>query len=239
MPNHVKNIVKMSAITTLPIFTEKEGYDKKMVMALDFGKIIPMPESLDVVSGTIENVAIEAAIRKAATAVKQEIMRPIIIPGMLDSEYKKSVNRSGKTEDELSKLGLQYIQNLVLHGSATWYNWCVKHWGTKWNAYENEQIDADTITFETAWSAPEPVIAQLAKMYPDIEIEHWWADEDMGANTGYTKYINGELVNSIYHDTCSNSAYETYILCWGESKCLEKDENGNWKHKDCDECGGC
>ena len=38
MPNHVKNIVKMKGITTLPVFTEKESYDKKMVMSLDFEK---------------------------------------------------------------------------------------------------------------------------------------------------------------------------------------------------------
>lgn len=239
MPNHVKNIVKMTGITALPVFTEKKDHDGTVIMGLDFEKIIPMPESLRVVAGTMENVAIEAVIRKAAMEIKHSIMSPRLIPGMTDSEYKQSLKRSGKSENELCVLGLQYINNLVLHGATTWYDWCIKHWGTKWNAYENEQINSDTITFETAWSAPEPIIAQLAKMYPDIEIEHWWADEDMGSNTGYAKYVGGEQSEVVYHDTCSNNAYETYILCWGESKCLVKDENGSWKHKSCDQCGDC
>ena len=68
MPNHVRNIVKMKGITALPVFTEKESWDKKMVMSLDFEKIIPMPESLNVVSGTLEMMAVEAAVRKAVAA---------------------------------------------------------------------------------------------------------------------------------------------------------------------------
>ena len=70
MPNHVRNIVKMKGITALPVFTEKESWDKKMVMSLDFEKIIPMPESLNVISGTLEMVAVEAAVRKAAVSAK-------------------------------------------------------------------------------------------------------------------------------------------------------------------------
>ncbi|MDE7245234.1 MAG: hypothetical protein K2O18_14855 [Oscillospiraceae bacterium] len=237
MPNHVKNIVKMKGITTLPIFTEK-NYDKKMVMSLDFEKIIPMPESLRITSGTMEHVAVEAAIRKAAAAVK-EPFGPKIVPSMTDCEYKAKVSRCNETEDELCKLGAQYIQNLILHGATTWYDWCVEHWGTKWNAYENTQVDADTITFKTAWGAPVPVIAQLAKMYPEAEIEHWWADEDTGNNDGYAKYNGGKVVTLNRYDSCSNEAYETYTLCWGETKCLYKDENGIWHHRCCDDCHLC
>ena len=238
MPNHVRNIVKMKGITALPVFTEKENWDKKTVMSLDFEKIIPMPESLNVVSGTLEMMAVEAAVRKAVAAAKQPF-GPQLIPSLSDVEYKKRLNHCNETEDELCRLGAQYIQNLILHGATTWYDWCIKNWGTKWNAYENVQIDPDTIMFETAWSAPEPVIAQLAKMYPDAEIEHWWADEDTGSNDGYAKYSGGELADVIYYESCSNEAYATYVRCWGESACLYQDEHGMWHHRNCDECHGC
>lgn len=234
MPNHVMNIVKMKGITALPVFAGKEDGDT----AFDFGKIIPMPESLNVSCGTVEAVAVETAIRKAAAAVKQPI-GPQLIPGMTDSEYAQRLAQCGEDEDTLCKLGVRYFQNLVLYGATGWYDWCNEHWGTKWSSYENHQIDKDTIAFMTAWSAPEPVIAQLAKMYPEAEIEHWWADEDIGNNDGYAKYNGGRAVELIEYESCSHEAYAAYVLCWGESACLYQDEIGIWHRRNCDECHGC
>lgn len=238
MPNHVKNILKMKDITTLPIFTNEEGRDMEMFPSFDFEKIIPMPKSLDIESSSIIAVAVEAAIRRASLA-NHEHFGPRVIPAMSDSDYKAWLYRSRKTEDELLELGATYLHNMIFHGAATWYDWLIKHWGTKWNSYENVQIDSNNIMFETAWSAPEPVIAQLAEMYPKTEIEHWWADEDIGRNTGYAKYSEGKAVMTYHYEDYSSEACATYIRCWGESKCLYKDENGMWHHQDCDTCHGC
>ena len=76
-------------------------------------------------------------------------------------------------------------------------------------------------------------------MYPKAEIEHWWADEDMGCNTGYTKYNGGEAAIISHYDKHTNEAYDTYVHCWGDSPCLYKDEDSIWHHHDCDECHGC
>lgn len=239
MPNHVVNIVKMEGITKLPLFKmEYDEYKKEDVMRFDFNKLIPMPETLDMVSGSIETLAIEAVVRKLNKR-RYGFQQGYVESKMSDDEYDKRVKSHGKTEEELLDLGLQYIANKVKYGATTWYDWCVENWGTKWNAYENEQIDEDTIKFETAWSSPEPVIAKLAKMYPDAVIEHWWAYEDMGSNTGYKRFYHGQETESCYYDTCSNEAYDTYITCWGETECLHKDEDGNWQRHSCENCHGC
>lgn len=239
MPNHVVNIVKMEGITKLPLFKmEYDEYKKEDVMRFDFNKLIPMPETLDMVSGSIETLAIEAVVRKLNKR-RYGFQQGYVESKMSDDEYDKRVKSHGKTEEELLDLGLQYIANKVKYGATTWYDWRVENWGTKWNAYENEQIDEDTIKFETAWSSPEPVIAKLAKMYPDAVIEHWWADEDMGSNTGYKRFYHGQETESCYYDTCSNEAYDTYITCWGETECLHKDEDGNWQRHSCENCHGC
>ena len=52
--------------------------------------------------------------------------------------------------------------------------------------------------FQTAWSAPHPVIEQLAKMYPDITITHKWADEDIGMNCGEYEYADGERIREYF-----------------------------------------
>ena len=239
MPNHVKNIVKMEGITKLPLFkTEYDEYEKRDVVCFDFNKIIPMPESLNVESGSMETVAIEAVNRKLSQR-RYDFQQAYSRPQMSDEDYQQRLKNYGKTEEELLELGLQYIANKVRYGATSWYDWCCDNWGTKWNAYSNEQEEEDTIIFETAWSNPEPVMLKLSEMYPEATIEHWWADEDMGSNDGYRVYRGGEIVEGDYHDSCSNEAYETYIKCWGESQCLYQDEDGLWQHYDCDTCHRC
>lgn len=226
----------MKGITSLPLFTEKQHSNGKYVMEFDFNWIIPMPSALDLQSGGTEDLAIEAAFRQDAVA-RCKYGRNW--SAMSERMYREKVAMSDKTSKELAELGLKYLNNLELYGATTWYGWCKENWGTKWNAYESTSLDTDTIIFSTAWSAPQKVIAQLAKMYSDAEIEHWWADEDMGCNTGYAKYSGGKLIEQLCHDTCSNNAYETYILCWGECECLYQNEDGLWQRRDCAECDGC
>ena len=217
MPNHVKNIVKMEGITKLPLFkTEYDEYEKKDVTCFDFNKIIPMPESLNMDSGSMESLAIEAVNRKLGQR-RYGFQQIYSIPTMSDEDYQQRVKNHVKTEEELLELGLQYITNKVKYGATSWYDWCCDNWGTKWNAYSNEQEDEDTIIFETAWSNPEPVMLKLSEMYPEATIEHWWADEDMGSNDGHRVYRGGRIVDGDYCDSCSNEAYEVYIKCWGES----------------------
>lgn len=65
MPNHVRNKVKMTGIVNLPLFTTKtDEYTKEQFTFFDFNKLIPMPESLNIESGSSEDVAIEAVLRK-------------------------------------------------------------------------------------------------------------------------------------------------------------------------------
>lgn len=236
MPNHVSNILKMKGIAKLPLFGERENKycEGGIERYFDFNKMIPMPESLEVESGSTEDIAIEAVLRKLS---KHRFLGKNYC-SMDDDDYKKRVENHGKSEDELAELGLQYISNKIKYGATTWYDWCCNNWGTKWNAYELEIIDDDTIMFQTAWSSPEPVIEKLAEMYPDAHIEHWWADEDMGRNCGYREYGNG-CWHGDYDDADSQEAYEHYIKCWGETNCLYQDEDGNWQRHTCEDCHGC
>ena len=82
------------------------------------------------------------------------------------------------------------VDNLKLYGCKDWYEWCCRYWGTKWNSYNSpaQDWDSNEIIFDTAWSAPHPVIEKLASKYPNVGIVHKWADEDWGNNTGYMKY---------------------------------------------------
>ena len=166
MPNHVRNKVKMTGIANLPLFTTKtDEYTKEQFTFFDFNKLIPMPESLNIESGSSEDVAIEAVLRKMSKRRFGFLSNKY--GKMTDDEYERRKKAHGKTDEELAKIGLQYISNKVLYGHTTWYDWSCENWGTKWNSYDNEQVDADTILFSTAWSNPEPIMLKLSEMYPE------------------------------------------------------------------------
>ena len=68
--------------------------------------------------------------------------------------------------------------------TETWYAWCKRKWGTKWNAgYTKIDHTNHEIRFETAWYHPFPVIHTLGEK-TGIPLYVLYADEDYGHNLG-------------------------------------------------------
>lgn len=82
--------------------------------------------------------------------------------------------------------------NIKRYGERDWYEWSIKHWGTKWNGYETV-VDCCGIEFQTAWSTPVPVFVELSKRLKNIVITVDYADEDIGSNCGTLEILNGEI----------------------------------------------
>lgn len=96
------------------------------------------------------------------------------------------------------------IREKELYGENNWYDWRIGNWGTKWNSYgytENTTFQDGKIKFLTAWSAPHPILQKLSEMFPDIKIEHEWADEDIGMNCGRYVYYDGERVEEYFPES--------------------------------------
>lgn len=237
MPNHVKNIVKMQGITSIPFYNPNK-YETGG--GVDFNKLIPMPESLNIEDGSLEYLALDAINRKLNARMYSRMFKPGQVALFLSNDqYEERVKCSGKTEQQLIELGLQYITNVVKYNAPTWYDWCCDNWGTKWNAYCDDVIDDDTISFETAWSAPLPILLKLSETYPELVIEHRWADENVGYNTGHVFYQNGKISSGGFKTDDSAEAHATYIECWGTPECYYLDKAGKLRHRNCDRCDGC
>jgi hypothetical protein len=67
----------------------------------------------------------------------------------------------------------------VMDSPNNWYNWNIENWGTKWNA-SDVYISDGVIDFETAWSPAEPVIASLAKRFPEVTFIHDYVEQGIG-----------------------------------------------------------
>ena len=62
-------------------------------------------------------------------------------------------------------------------GSAYWYDWCSKYWGTKWNSrLESYSLEDEKVVWEisTAWSPPFPLIPMFFDIVEKFEGEAVW-----------------------------------------------------------------
>lgn len=249
MPNYVRNIVQMKGIAYEPLYVDDNGCKR-----FDFNKLIPMPESLNIESGSMTDEGIVYFLTERCsiplqglTPEKKLLVNTLVHNMFAGSNWPEEIFRrvmaraNDETEEERQRLydaGKIYVSNYELYGATTWYGWRCGAWGTKWNACETVIIDDDTIAFDTAWSNPWPILLKMAEMYPDRTISHWWADEDMGSNTGY-RFLQGEVSCEELYDQ-DDKALELYAKCWGEdSDCLYRDDNNVLHHRDCDECNLC
>ena len=191
MPNHITNIltVKGEDWRVKKVF-ELIKQDDRLI---DFDKIIPMPPSLRVTSGSNVDNAISILLNNTQKFTE-----------MLDYPWVKEMNITdieGVKNQIFKNLSPQdfyeakvSLDNLEKYGHANWYEWSIANWGTKWNSYDNNLIDENSISFDTAWSTPFPVIQKLAEGFPELTFEVKFADEDIGSNCGIYVFDNGNLV---------------------------------------------
>lgn len=208
MPNHIQNYLtcKGPAERIREMFEFIESEEE----AFDFNKVIPMPEALNIESGSKTDRGIELHLTALNPQIpdygrdsKMQLDAFYHLVAMLNSTRRFSRYRCDLTaakraeytqytpESELLEIGQKAITNFVLYGAPTWYEWCVAHWGTKWGAYSCCDTE-DGFSFQTAWSAPLPVIQRLSELFPELELTLKYADEDIGSNCGKVVFKGGE-----------------------------------------------
>ena len=165
MPNHITNIVTFKGdgerVKALRAFIAGKD-DRGEELIIDFGSIVPMPEELNIRCGC------EASIAEGQKYFVEE-SDPRVDRAVL-SQCRKNVKK---------------------YGAATWRTWNIKHWGTKWNAYSQREIEFNTIEFDTAGSTPVKVLEALLKKFPDVTLEVQYASEDIGHDCGIYKLKDG------------------------------------------------
>jgi len=74
------------------------------------------------------------------------------------------------------------------------YDWCVKKWGTKWDAGPNidysEGSTSARFTFESAWAPPIPWLAVVSGKWPHLRFTLGYYESGVGFY-GYAVYENG------------------------------------------------
>ena len=185
MPNYVYNTVtfnpedveKVKALVCTP------GVDE----SFDFDKIIPMPKTLSIVSGSSTYAAIDF-LNGRFDKIKDYPDEGDFpdVDKFLDSTTHPS------TLPELAVYASIVQYNFAAYGASDWYTWRNRHWNTKWNACEPYWCD-NVCHFDTAWSSPDPVFLELSKKLGiRFTVE---SEEESLEFCSITVFNNGEIEN--------------------------------------------
>lgn len=72
---------------------------------------------------------------------------------------------------------------LKKYGADNWYDWRIKHWGTKWDV-DAELVEADeerlVYQFDSAWSPPFEWLKTVARNYPKLHFKLKYDEPGMG-----------------------------------------------------------
>lgn len=220
----MENIEKVYAEIGNP---DAEDEDQKII---DFNKLIPMPECLNIEASSKTNLAHAYYMIKTFNKLPETVAFSTLSEQEIINKVEKDVNVSSY---EMLKLGKQAEENIKLYKHMDWYNWCVTNWGTKWNACSCCK-DGIYLSIQTAWSFPYPIMEKLSEICRkhNVDFDGSWADEDCGSNTGKFSSCENDFFYD-YNDDCSSEAYKTYIECWGESDCIGEDGHGEYIHYEC------
>lgn len=221
MPNHVENHIEYSGDARhIRTMLESIKTDKYGIGTVDFNKIIPMPESLNIEAGSKTNRGLKAykefidmyTFGRFAEEAEKALEN---IPVDSENAFLRQRTDIVKEEWELGKIAWQNIRQ---YGSPTWYEWSVANWGTKWNAYGYDEYTdysgCDELTFKTAWSVPHPILKKLSELFPNISFKHQWADEDIGMNCGERSYLGGEITDWFIPEGIQATEFALKIWCY-------------------------
>lgn len=172
MPNWITNYVEIKG--------DKDKLDELIEVVLkhdtaadayefDFNGIIPMPEEIVNTSSPVTIVETQAEADR------------------INAEWKTSALAKVKTSEVRAITKDQAERWLRQYGATDWYDWSLKHWGTKWNAREAIVLHRAegrlVVQFDTPWSPPEQIFDKLVT--DGFEVNCMWQDEDQSNHGEY------------------------------------------------------
>lgn len=235
MANNIKNllIVKSGNKVALNHFLNEI---KGACEVIDFNTIIPMPKEYESIeTSTDTDRAIKYFLYKNNRMDEAKAMfRPYELNN--NDFIRDYDNYDVSFQNEVLKLGEKCVELFHKYGTKDWYNWRIKNWETKWNAYHQSiEYLSDTeveISFDTAWKGVPKLIEKLSSKFQSFKFIYKFADEDMGYNCGVGGTLNDETWVFKYESGQSDTAMGLYIECHRENKDdFYKDELGRWHNR--------
>lgn len=216
MPNHITNRLTIIGTEEQVAQVRQAIKGEQEEQYIDFHKIAPIPKELE---GTVSPMRI---ISQEEYDIQE---KKIATDDLTENERNWGISR-GLTQ----ALADEYIKKF---GHCDWYGWQTSNWGTKWNAYDQFEVDENVIEFNTAWSTPYGLLVNLSELFPQVTFEVEYADEDFGYNVGRYVLLNGEIEEENIPDGGTYEAIEMAMDIKGDDEYYL----GTWLVDDADEDG--
>lgn len=201
MPNHITNRLTIIGTEEQVAQVRAEIRGEEADRFIDFHKIAPIPKELE---GTVSPMRIVSQEEYDAQEKK------IATDDLTENERNWGISRS-----LTQALADEYKEKF---GHCDWYGWQTANWGTKWNGYDQYEVDENCIEFNTAWSTPYSLLVNLSKKYPQVTFEVEYADEDFGYNVGKYVLLDGEVIEQNIPDGGSQEAIEMAMDIKGDDE---------------------
>ena len=252
-PNHVTNRLTVDGApeNVRRFFDAIHGdlSNEKNPILIDFNKIRPMPESLNIESGTVSEKALDYYVleltEKSGTPAVMAALGDYageIFRRLPETLSRQRAGRDKEDMPDLLKLGERLLNNIREHGAPGWYDWRVRNWSTKWNAYNQARVDGHAIVFNTAWSGVPELMRALSEKFPSVALSYVYADEVWGSNTGVFEFEGGECTRGYRPPDYSPDAKEIAEALLGpmyseedegeNDEDLEDENDENWEQED-------
>lgn len=151
----------------------------------------------------------------------------VVAPENLEAYYGDSYKENLDSENLIASIAEGFAVGM------DWYNWNVRNWGTKWDVgvidgreYVDTTLEVNDdgslmYRFQTAWSPVSEVITRLSAMYPSLEFDYEYEEEQ---GWGGSMIIQGgEILSEDSYDTpMSHADYDNLNReCLCESSYIE------------------
>lgn len=184
------------------------------VQTFDFERIIPMPDCLKGIEDSSLTKMFVNIIRRDdqmesswnwMNQFRNDCLGSFAEGQALDDDKLEALLEAANPEALRSAKAMILAINET--GSASWYDWSIANWGTKWNAYSFSMLeDEQAFKFDTAWSPPVPVFEALAERFPNLGIYCASFDEGWGfacegwfnPPEGETEYTDVDPTDEMY-----------------------------------------
>jgi len=181
----------------------------------DFNLVIPMPESLRVESGGSNDRDIMVYLTDKLSLdplnsldserfdILDKLVNNFFSQNWIEEIWNRCLEAQQKNELDLEESynkGKILVDNYLNYGASTWYEWCTKNWGTKWNAcdcqldpdfHDKKKNDMTFVNFCTAWCMPYQVMKKIFEENDGVKLRIMWVNEDYDGEHYITKFKNG------------------------------------------------
>ena len=150
---------------------------REIAEPLSMARLLPIPEELK----CIHYVGGPSGAKHFTT---EEGFPAVDYSGVVDLWERKRYRTVGDKNIPLSDEEQEEL--FKKYGARDWYEWTVKHWGTKWDLYPDDLKDKEITgaevaggveyRFDTAWGPPIPFFLYLSQTFPSLAFHVYFID---------------------------------------------------------------